>query len=378
MTHALDYIAPSFRRALNRWPDAPNIRAHYDDLSQTFENNGSSLIELCKSFLEMVCITVINEVDEELPISSKPTTTEYLGSAFNALGIRNERGSSAIGKIISGHNKVADGLTAVRNHDGSVAHGKDGFIDEISINHARVYLLSADSIISLLLQAYEGVEPSILTTREPYGRFEHHNSNINKTTQVESSVDDYGVIEVLFRTGSSLGEFSLRAPASELLYYLDRQAYVDVLDALERRKHEKDETPEFVYMDIETSSRMKIAEKGIKYEIQQKKLFPEELTTITDYQGIYSKFISPLYEFILHSILNSNSEKADQVQNLTYTLLSGMEDLAVVDWDKRHSTRSEVRLFIKKLLKIFSIDGIEEMSIDQIIEWLAQRISGDE
>jgi len=47
----LDDIAPAFRAARERWPDAPNLQQHYDDLARTFEENGSSLIELTKSFL---------------------------------------------------------------------------------------------------------------------------------------------------------------------------------------------------------------------------------------------------------------------------------------------------------------------------------------
>jgi hypothetical protein len=62
MTNHLDDIAPSFKAVTTRWPDAPNIQAHYADLASTFESNGSSLIELCKSFLEMVCITIVTEL----------------------------------------------------------------------------------------------------------------------------------------------------------------------------------------------------------------------------------------------------------------------------------------------------------------------------
>jgi len=55
MTFVLDDIAPAFRAARERWPNAPNLQQHYEDLARTFKENGSSLIELTKSFLEMVC-----------------------------------------------------------------------------------------------------------------------------------------------------------------------------------------------------------------------------------------------------------------------------------------------------------------------------------
>jgi hypothetical protein len=378
MTNALDDIAPAFRRALNRWPEANNIKAHYDDLSRTFENNGSSLIELCKSFLEMVCITVVTELDGEHPKSSRPTTTESLISALDVLGLRSKRGSSALGKIISGHIKIANGISDVRNHEGSVAHGKDGFIDTISDRHARVYLLSTDTIISLILQAYEGVEPSILKTREPHDHFSHHNKKIDESTYADVDTDEDGVIELSFRVGSLDDGFSIRAPASELLFYLDRQAYVDVLDSLRG-----------ISIDIEDEEGLSTEETEIvqtKEELNEDKVDePSEavlgpssrrLEPISEYQGKYSDHISSLYEYIMHSIMGGNSEFATKVQNFTYTILNGMEELAVVDWSKRLSTRTEVRLLIKKLIKLFSIEGIDEKSIDQIVEWLAQRIVG--
>ena len=380
MTSVLDEIAPAFRAAANRWPDAPNIQAHYDDLAHTFETNGSSLVELCKSFLEMVCITIATELNKDLPDSSRPTTTEYLGCALDALGIRNQRGSSALGTILSGYNKLSNGLTDIRNQEGSVAHGKDGFIDAISDRHARVYLLSADTVIALLMQAYDGVEPSILKTRESHSRFSHHNERIDAATQVDAKVDEDGVVELSFRAGTLEDGFDIRVLASELLYYLDRQAYVDVLDALRgiTTEPEEEETPESEETGVEPAEKEKTEEKSEETPAKQKEPSLGKLKPVTDYQGKYADQVSPLYDYIFHSILGGNSQYATQVQNLTFTLLNSMEDLAVIDWSKRTSTRAEVRLFLKKLVKLFSIEGIEDRSVEQIVEWLAQRITGGE
>lgn len=376
MMSALDDIAPAFREAANRWPDAPNIQAHYADLVSTFESNGSSLIELCKSFLEMVCITIVTELNKDLPASSRPTTTQYLGCALDALGIRSQRGSSALGTILSGYNKLSNGLSDIRNQEGSVGHGKDGFIAAISDRHSRVYLLSADAIIALLLQAYDGVDPSILKTRESHDRFSRFNEKIDAATMVDAKVDEDGVVELSFRAGTLEDGFDLRVPASELLYYLDRQAYVDVLDALRgiATEPEEEEITELDEIDAETTEEEKLEETVV----QPKTLLPGKLEPVTDYRGQYAEQVSPLYDFIFHSILAGDTQFATQVQNLTYTLLNGMEDLAVVDWSKRTSTHAEVRLFLKKLAKLFSIEGIGEDSVNQIVEWLAKRMPGGE
>ena len=374
MTIALDDVSPAFKAAATRWPDAPNIQAHYADLARAFENNSSILIELCKSFLEMVCITIVNELDKELPTTSTPTTTEHLTYALNALGILNQRGSSALGKILSGYNKLSNGLSDIRNQAGSVAHGKDGFIDAISERHARVYLLSADAIIALLLQAYDGVEPSVLKTRESHHCFAHYNDRIDVATQVEAKVDEDGVVELSFRAGTLEDGFDIRVPASELLYYLDRQAYVDVLDALRgiRTQTEEDEIPETEETTPEPELKLEKAAVG------QKEPLTRKLQLVTDYRGKYAEQVSPLYDFVFHSILGGISKYSTQIQNLTYTLLNGMEDLAVVDWSKRTFASAKVRLFLKKLTKLFSIEEIEESAIDQIVEWLEKGIPGGE
>ncbi|WP_054683381.1 abortive infection family protein [Rhodothermus marinus] len=133
----LDDIAPAFRAAVERWPDAPNLQQHYRDLARAWEGEGSSVIELIKSFLECVCWTVLNELDAPKPDSSTPTTSELLSCVLDALGLRNQRGVGPLGKVISGHNKLVEGLNELRNQDGSVAHGRDGFVDAIANRHMR-------------------------------------------------------------------------------------------------------------------------------------------------------------------------------------------------------------------------------------------------
>lgn len=362
MTNLLDDIAPSFIAVATRWPDAQNIQAHYADLASTFESNGSSLIELCKSFLEMVCITIVTELGKELPPSSNVTTTEYLGCALDALGLRNQRGSTAFRKIFSAFNKLSDGLSDIRNSAGSVAHGRDGFIDCISERHARVYLLSADAIIAMLLKAYDGVEPSFLNTRDPHTRFSHHNQKIDANTQVEVQIDDGGIVELAFRAGTLEEGFEIRVSPSELLYNLDRQAYVEILEASRNIMIQPLEEE----MPIETTS------------FEHKEPLTRKPQPVSGYKGKYSKQVSPLYDFIFQDIMKGESKYATIIQNLTYTLLNEMENLAVLDWNKRPSTKAEVRIFLKKLGRMFSVEKIDDTSIERIIDWLEKNIPGGE
>jgi len=56
-----------------------------------------------------------------------------------------------------------------------------------------------------------------------------------------------------------------------------------------------------------------------------------------------------------------------------------MEELAVVDWSKRDSTRSAVRVFVKRLFTRFAIDGLgDDKALEEIVKWLSEEIPGYE
>ena len=100
------------------------------------------------------------------------------------------------------------------------------------------------------------------------------------------------------------------------------------------------------------------------------------LKSLTEYDGRYSDRVNPLYEYIIYSLLGGNDGQAAQVQNLTFTLLNGMEDLAVVDWSTRSSTQSAVRIFVKKLIALFAIEAFAPDAIKDVVLWLSKNIPG--
>lgn len=377
MGYALDDIAPAFRAACERWPDAPNLWQHYEDLARTWEAEGSSLIELTKSFLEAVCWTVLRELGATPPDSSTPTTTELLSCVLDALGLRNQRGVGPLGKVISGHNKLAEGLNELRNQHGSVAHGRDGFLDAISSRHARVYLLSADSVIALILSAYDGKEPNLLTTREPPDRFRHLNERIDAGCALDAEVDmEESILVVRVQAGAQTPDeaIELRVPPSELLYHLDRQAYLSVLEALrEVPPAEREEETEPVAEE----------EEAVEAITEKKPTAPPEpapgssrLQLLDEYQGCYKDKVTVLYEFVIHNLLNGNDAQAQQVLRFVNTLLAEMEKLAVVDWTMRPSARSRVKVYLKRLITVAGVEGLTNEQGQLLLEWLSREIKG--
>ena len=230
----LDALAPNYRRAQLRWPAAPTLLKCHEALRGSFDATAHGLVEHVKSFIESVCITIMGELREPLP-PSKPSTTDLLVAALNSLGLRNMRGASKLDKVLSGFNKLADALTEMRNDNGPVAHGKDAFLDAVTVDHARAFLHAGDAILSVLLNAFEGKQPDLTVTREPYESFPHLNTRIDRAVRVEARVDDEDERPmVVLSFATRLREvFDLRVEPSRLLYGIDRSAYIDVLETVD-------------------------------------------------------------------------------------------------------------------------------------------------
>lgn len=366
----LDAIAPHFAMAARRWGDAANLRAHYEDLARTFDSDGCSTIELAKSFIESVCITLLNEFGQ--PVPPEVPTTQYLRDALQVVGLSNTRGTDKFDKVLSAFNKLSDGLSDVRNQDGSVAHGKDGFLDTLTTQHARVFVLTADMIVSLLMMAYDGTEPSIRHTRDPHVRFRHLNDRIDRGMAMEAKVDDEtGTLIVNVyrpqeqeRAKSDKEGIEIRVAASELLYALDRQAYVAAVEKLRGLSlnpvSEVDEAPDEDTGDV----------------VEEPTFTPHEergrVERVEAYEGPFSEHLVELCVY-LQKVGGLKRLSPDHIPELAATMLKRMEKLAVVDWKTRASTLASVRLAIKRSGKLFSED-FDVQQVQKILDWLMDRL----
>src|ERR1039458_7732068 len=188
---AFDAFVPQFRRAKERWPDAPTLAAHYANLIESYEGSGHGIIASSRSFIDCFCRTILNEFGKPEPPSDSKTTY-LLGEALKTLGLENSRGASKLDSILSAHNKMADALSAMRNQHDPIAHGKDGFLDTLTTNEYRAFLVTADTILALLLAACEGTEPDLRYTREPYERFARFHDRVDQATSIDADVDADG------------------------------------------------------------------------------------------------------------------------------------------------------------------------------------------
>jgi Arc/MetJ family transcription regulator len=358
----LDSIAPQFRLATERWPEAPTLSNHYKAVAECHAGIGHSLIATVKSFIECVCITILGEFGRPMPCSN-PSTTELLVEALDALGLQNTRGASKISKLLSAHNKMADALTEMRDENDPVAHGRDGFLDTLTTNECRAFLITADTILALLLSAYEGKEPNLQYTREPYDRFAHLNERIDRSVTVEAVIEDGDETQlVVFKVRGTdpTDETEIRAEPSKVLYALDRTAYVGFLES----SPAKAVSPQASAQAVPAES---LATSGPA---------PPTATLVSTYQGMLSPVKASLDQY-LESLQLQISVAAPDGGNLSDSLLATAEQHIGLDWTKREALQAAMKVALRRTLVRF---GIEQSHADKTAEnlvfWLKTQTAG--
>ena len=232
----LDTLAPNYRRAQQRWPTAATLEESYMALRTCFSNSEHGLVEHVQSFIDCICRTIMAEMDAPTLSSSTPSANELFVEALKSVGLHNTRRSSKLNKVLAGFNKLSTALGEMRNENGPVAHGKDGFLDPVSTDHARAFLHVGDAVLGVLLGALEGKQPDLRVTREPYEAFTYFHDQIDRAASMEVRVDeeDDGPVAVFSIASRPRGEtVELRVVPSLLLYGTDRQAYVELLKTTE-------------------------------------------------------------------------------------------------------------------------------------------------
>lgn len=221
------------REACLHWREAPMLQQTFEALERTLAEDNDACIDCAKAIVEVVCRVVIDELDSPInpvkPKAASPDFGEWVGSAVRVLKLGENQNNKFL-KLVSQHHKLTTALGDLRNDAGPVSHGRDGFLDRLSAHHRRSAVLSADAIVTFLHQAYLEAELDLIRTREPYERFEHLHGLVDTHVSLQADVDEDGFlsVEVMLPSGDVL---PLRVEASRLLYQLDRDAYVEALNA---------------------------------------------------------------------------------------------------------------------------------------------------
>jgi hypothetical protein len=225
---------PAIRECCAHWQDAQMLQQTFDALETSFSTDNDACIDSAKCIVEVVCQIIVDELDSPTlqikPKEASPSFGVWVAAAVRALKLGDIR-HSAFRKLISDHHRLTTSLGDLRNDAGPVSHGKDGFIEKLSIYHRRAAVLSADAIVAFLHQAYRETQLNLLRTREPYERFPAQNEMIDKwCSYTAAEIDADGSLSV--RVALPGDESLVYHPTpSEFLFQFDRTAYIEALNA---------------------------------------------------------------------------------------------------------------------------------------------------
>ncbi|ADL55248.1 abortive infection family protein [Gallionella capsiferriformans] len=224
---------PGIREACSHWRDAPMLQQTFEELERALAEDNDACIDSAKAIVEVICQIILQELDSPSnpvrPVEALPTFGAWMSAAVRALKLGDIR-HNGFQKLVSQHRKLTDALGDLRNDAGTASHGREGFLQRLSVHHRRAAVLSADAIVTFLHQAYLEAELDLVRTREPYERFGHLHELIDAHVSLQADVDEEGflTIDVTLPSGDVL---PLRVEASRLLYQLDRDAFVEALNA---------------------------------------------------------------------------------------------------------------------------------------------------
>ena len=224
---------PGIREVCRHWRDAPMLQQTFEELERALAEDNDACIDSAKAMVEVVCQIILQELDSPTnpvrPVEALPTFGAWMSAAVRALKLGDIR-HNGFQKLVSQHRKLTDALGDLRNDAGTASHGREGFLQRLSVHHRRAAVLSADAIVTFLHQAYLESELDLVRTREPYERFDNLHRMIDAQVSLQVDVDEEGflAVDVTLPSGDVL---PLRVEASRLLYQLDRDAYVEALNA---------------------------------------------------------------------------------------------------------------------------------------------------
>lgn len=249
---AMDWCS-GIREACRYWREAMMLQHTFVALETSLQNESDAVIDASKGLVECVCQIIIDELDDPRsplkPKKSDVPVTEWVSIAIRVLRLGDVR-HRKFADFIKHHNGLAESLRILRNDAGPVSHGKDGFIQALTSHHRRAAVLAADTIIAFLHNAYLDTQLNPTISREPWERFENENCLIDALVGLAVETDDEGVLSLKFLLPGG-DELPLNIEVSRLLYQIDREAYVEALNAARSADNEDAANGELARSDRE-------------------------------------------------------------------------------------------------------------------------------
>ena len=221
------------------------VQETYNALIREANAENDAVIDATKAMVECVCRILIEVLSPQKSEDKRLTSTRadpenLLSRAVELLGLGANRNTSFT-NLVEKHHDATVALRDFRNIAGPLSHGRNGFLFSLSSHHRRGAVITADTIIFYLHEAYLNFRANAIFEKETYEHFEKDHKLIDGSVVfdvVDCDVEN-GFVDLEIQVPKE-EKLMVSARLSEILFAADRKVYLQVLEAV-RPVDEKDE-----------------------------------------------------------------------------------------------------------------------------------------
>ena len=214
------FILQSSRQVSKMAPGAIHIRNQVDAIEYAMEHSPSSVFDQSKALVDTVCKTILE--DRKIGTEDNPDSPKLFKRTLKVLKLHpdeideTKETSDSIKKTANGLMTTIQGICELRNSNGSIGHGIDGYALSLENIQAQFVALAADALVHILYRChkeYGDIGTQFRIVYEDYG---------DENNQIDDSYND-----------DALMEFIKNFKPSDILYKLDKIAYQDEINNLQ-------------------------------------------------------------------------------------------------------------------------------------------------
>lgn len=198
-------------RSLSELMAMPQIEPLVEDIERASIKNAGATIDCAKALLECVCKTILRERGIELE-KDNPELPALFNLALSHMQLapntkdRESKAIKGITDVLGGLNRITNGISVLRNNEGTISHGKDGDFSPLDNIQAQLVARSIDAAVHFIYSAHKKypADPTVAFLR--YGDI----------PDFDAYVDD---------ANKTIGIFDFTYEPSKVLFFTDEQAY---------------------------------------------------------------------------------------------------------------------------------------------------------
>lgn len=215
------------REVIKAWDGAVQVELLVKEIERAVTENPSLVFDLARALVECICKTILH--DRGVTLERNPDLPALFTLALQSMTVipssrsESDKTDTALRAAISGLNKIVDGLCRLRNIEGSASHGKDGYMVPLEPLQAQLAARSADTVVHFLYNAHIAYPIDASKARLHYTDRKEFNDYIDGINEV---------IQI----------FDYRYQPSEVLFYVDNEAYrEELIGYTDREPEDEDE-----------------------------------------------------------------------------------------------------------------------------------------